>query len=102
MSKIAFMTLLNRGNSKLSPHFGKAKWLMVKDRESGASEFVQNTGLNGRAVVNILVAHGCTDVVFSEIGPGALARLQAESIRGWFAPSDVPVPELVDSSIETL
>ena len=62
MSKIAFMTLLKRQDSKLSPHFGKAKWVMITDQDGGVPTFVQNTGLNGRAVVEILAANGCTDV----------------------------------------
>jgi predicted Fe-Mo cluster-binding NifX family protein len=47
-------------------------------------------------VVEILARHGCSDAVFTEIGPGALGHLRAAGIRGWLAPSDVPVPELVE------
>ncbi len=95
MSAIALMTLLNREDSKLSPHFGKAKWLMLVKSATGKSAFVQNAGLNGRSVVDLLVANGCTDVVFNEIGPGALQHLQAANIRGWFGPADTPVPQLL-------
>ena len=95
MSKIAFMTLLKREDSKLSPHFGKAKWVMITDRDGGIPTFVQNTGLNGRAVVEILAANGCTDVVSSQIGSGALRHLETRNIRGWIANADVPVPELL-------
>ena len=94
MSKIAFMTLLKRQDSKLSPHFGKAKWVMIADQEGGVPTFVQNTALNGRGVVDVLAANGCTDVVFSGIGAGALRHLQAAKIRGWIASGDVPVPDL--------
>jgi len=97
MSKIAFMTLLKREDSKLSPHFGKAKWVMITHQDGGVPSFIQNTGLNGRAVVDILAANGCTDVVFSQIGPGALQHLEAANIRGWVANGDVPVPELLES-----
>ncbi|MGB7556768.1 MAG: NifB/NifX family molybdenum-iron cluster-binding protein [Candidatus Korobacteraceae bacterium] len=97
MGKIALITLLKREDSKLSPHFGKAKWAMITDLDGGVATFVQNTGLNGRAVVDILAANGCTDVVFSGIGAGALRHLQAANIRGWIAGGDVTVPDLLDS-----
>lgn len=96
MSKIALMTLFKREDSTLSPHFGKAKWVMIVDLEGGVPTFVQNTGLNGRAVAEILAAHGCTDVVFSGIGAGALRHLQAANIRGWIASGDVPVTDLIE------
>jgi predicted Fe-Mo cluster-binding NifX family protein len=96
MSKIGFTTLLKHKDSVLSPHFGMAKWVMIRDDDSGEATFEQNTGLYGRAVVDILQRHGCSDAVFAEIGPGALRHLQEAGIRGWLAPADVPVPELLD------
>jgi predicted Fe-Mo cluster-binding NifX family protein len=96
MSKIGFTTLLDRQESVLSSHFGMAKWVMIRDDDTGEVTFEQNTGLYGRAVVDILQRHGCTDAVFAEIGSGALRHLQEAGIRGWLAPSDVPVPELLD------
>jgi hypothetical protein len=47
-------------------------------------------------VVDILARHGCSDAVFTEIGPGAFGHLQAAGIRGWLAPPEVPIPELVE------
>jgi predicted Fe-Mo cluster-binding NifX family protein len=96
MTPVAFMTLLDRGDSALSPHFGKAKWLAIIDTGSKEPRFVQNTGLNGRSVVNLLIANDCTDVVFNEIGPGALRHLQAADIRGWLGSKDTPVPQLLE------
>jgi predicted Fe-Mo cluster-binding NifX family protein len=72
-----------------------AKWVMIRDDDSGKITFEQNTGLTGRAVVEILQRQGCTDAVFTEIGPGALRHLQEASIRGWLGPMDVPVPVLL-------
>jgi len=95
MSKVACTVLLNRETSPLSPHFGKAKWVMIVDPQTGASEFEQNDGLNGRAVVDILVRHQCSDVIFAEIGPGALLHLQQAGIKAWFGPQGVPAPELM-------
>ncbi len=94
MSKIGFMTLLNREDSKLSPHFGKAKWLAVVDLQKDTCEFVRNTGLNCKAVVEMLVKHGCEDVVFTVIGEGALQHLKDAHIYGWSAPGDIPLTEL--------
>ena len=96
MSKVACTVLLDRETSPLSQHFGKAKWVMVSDTETGASEFEQNHGLNGHAIVDVLVRHQCDDVIFAEIGPGALSHLQKAQIRGWFAPQNVPAPELLE------
>jgi len=95
MSKMGFITLLDRDDSVLSPHFGKAKWIMIRDDDTGKLMFEQNTGLNGRAVVNILQRHGCTEAVFTEIGPGAFRHLREAGIRGWIAPANVPVTELL-------
>jgi predicted Fe-Mo cluster-binding NifX family protein len=94
MSKIGLTVLLNRGDSTLSPHFGKAKWVAIRDLDSGAISFEQNQGLNGRTVVDVLIRNGCTDAIFSEIGPGALRHLHEAGIQGWFGPLDVPMPEL--------
>jgi predicted Fe-Mo cluster-binding NifX family protein len=95
MSKIACTVLLDRDTSPLSPHFGKAKWVMISDPETGATEFEQNHGLNGRAIVDILVRHQCTDAIFAEIGPGALAHLRQGRINAWFAPQNVPASEII-------
>jgi predicted Fe-Mo cluster-binding NifX family protein len=96
MSKIGFTTLLNREDSVLSPHFGLAKWVMIRDNDTGDVTFEQNTALYGRAIVDILHQHGCADVVFAEIGPGAFRNLQEAGIRGWLAPMNVPVPQLLE------
>jgi predicted Fe-Mo cluster-binding NifX family protein len=96
MSKVAFTTLLNREDSALSPHFGMAKWILVRDDDNGQITFEQNTALNGRAVVDIMARHGCTDAVFTQIGPGAFAHLEQAGIRGWIGPADMPVPQLLE------
>lgn len=95
MSKTAFMTLLNRDSSALSPHFGKAKWIAVVD-DNGQIQFEQNTALNGRAVVEIIARHGCQDAVFTEIGPGASMHLAQAGIRGWVGPAGIPLPQVAE------
>ncbi|MGO8720332.1 MAG: NifB/NifX family molybdenum-iron cluster-binding protein [Acidobacteriaceae bacterium] len=96
MSKIALMTLLDREDSSLSPHFGKAKWILVREAESGPSHFVQNHGMNGKSVVEQLLREGCTDVICSEIGMGAVEHLHQAHVRGWLAPAGIPAPRLVE------
>jgi predicted Fe-Mo cluster-binding NifX family protein len=96
MSKIALMTLLDRENSTLSPHFGKAKWILVRDTEPGPFHFVQNRGMNGKSVVEQLLREGCTDVITREIGAGAVQHLEQAHVHGWLAPACVPAPRLVE------
>jgi len=96
MSKIAFTTLLKKSDSTLSPHFGKAKWLMFLDTCSGSENLVRNTGLSARFVIETLVLEHCEDVVFSHIGPGALKELRKKKINGWYGPMDIPVPRLME------
>lgn len=100
MSKIALMTLLSREESNLSPHFGKAKWILVHDTEQATSRFVQNKGLNGMSVVQHLMNEGCGDVICSEIGEGAVKHLHEANIRGWLGPADVPAPRLLQMLAE--
>jgi predicted Fe-Mo cluster-binding NifX family protein len=95
MSKIAFTSLRKNSDSPLSPHFGKAKWLLILDTGSNVPESIQNTGLTGRAVVDLLKSNHCEDVVFNGIGPGALKQLKEAQIGGWFAPLGVPVVQLM-------
>ena len=94
MRKLGLTVLKEDPQSPLSPHFGMAKWIMIHDPTSGASSFVRNTGLNGRAVVEELVRHGCTDAIFASIGDGALRHLDAAGIQGWYGPADQPSTEL--------
>ena len=102
MSKIALMTLLNREDSSLSPHFGKAKWILVRDTEQGSAKFIQNHGLNGRTVVEALLREGCTDVICSEIGQGAVENLRRAQIHGWLAPAGIPVPRLFSEKLHPI
>jgi predicted Fe-Mo cluster-binding NifX family protein len=90
------MALLNREDSVLSPHFGKAKWILVVDPERGPAQFVQNRGLNGRSVVEELVREECTDVITSEIGAGAVGHLEGAGVRGWLGAAGVPAPRLIE------
>lgn len=96
MSKIAFVTLLDKPSSKLSPHFGLAKWVMILDLETRAASFVRNTELTGRAVIDILVREACEEVIFRNIGQGALRQLKTVGIGGWLATENRTAMELAD------
>ena len=45
--------------------------------------------LNGKSAVEIVIHQGCTDVILTDIGDGALGHLQAAHIRAWAAPGPV-------------
>jgi predicted Fe-Mo cluster-binding NifX family protein len=81
-------------DASLAQHFGMAKWLLIYESED-AFEFVRNEELYGRGVVDALVARGCTDAVFVNIGWGALGHLESAGIRAWYGPPDVPARELI-------
>lgn len=94
--KIAVLTLLNRKDSVLSPHFGKAKWIEICEPETGSTRFLEKTGLNGRSVVEQLVREECTDVIVGEIGEGALGHLEGANIRAWLGAAGVPASRLIE------
>lgn len=78
-----------RAEGQMSGHFGKAEWILFADTENRNLEFVKNDGLNGKSAVERLIHQGCTDVILTDIGDGALGHLQAAQIRAWAAPGPV-------------
>jgi predicted Fe-Mo cluster-binding NifX family protein len=59
--------------------------------------FLRKTGrCTGRGVVDILKRHRRTDVIFPNIGQGALRALKAAGIRAWCGPEGVPATELIE------
>ena len=95
MSKVGLMTASEREDSLLSGHFGKTPWVMIRSDDSSVPTVELNEPLRGHAVIEILQRHGCTDAVFTQIGAGALRHLQEAGIRGWIAPPDTPVAEVL-------
>lgn len=85
MSKIGVMMSAQSVDAPMSGHFGKAEWLMVVE-EAAPPRFVANAAANGHGVVAQVLAEGCSEVIFSEIGGGAARQLFAAGIRGWVAP----------------
>lgn len=86
MSKVGVMMSENRAEGQMSSHFGKAEWIMIADTEKPVPTFQKNEALNGRSAAEIVSRQGCTDVIFAEIGFGALGNLKTAGIRGWAAP----------------
>ncbi|MGD8863481.1 MAG: NifB/NifX family molybdenum-iron cluster-binding protein [Myxococcales bacterium] len=95
MSKTGLLLLRDDPSSRLSPHFGMAKWIAIFDPDSEELRFLQNRGLNGRAVTEVLEREGCSDVIFASIGSQALDHLKAARIRGWYGPKDQSPAELL-------
>ena len=89
MSKVGVMMSMDRADAPMSTHFGKAEWIMVAETENRTLSFVKNEGLNGKSAVEIVICQGCTDVIVTDIGDGALGHLQAAQIRVWAAPAPV-------------
>ena len=89
MTRIGVMMSADRANEEMSPHFGKAEWIMVADTESGVHAFVKNEVSSGKGAVEIVIRQGCTDVILADIGDGALGHLQAAHIRAWAVPAPV-------------
>ncbi len=89
MGRLAVMMSTDDLDGPMSPHFGKAEWIMVVEVPSGVAEFARNEGFNGGSAADLLISRGCTDVILADIGKGALARLQAANIRAWAAPGPV-------------
>ena len=74
-------------SSEIDPRFGRAKWLLVVDTQTGLSEAYDNTvNLNiaqgagiqtGQNVVNL----GAEAVITGNIGPNAIKTLSAANVK---------------------
>ena len=88
-------------SSEIDPRFGRAKWLLVVDTETGLSEaydnavnlnLAQGAGIQtGQNVVNL----GVEAVITGNIGPNAFKTLNAVKIKVFLASSQT-VQEAVD------
>ncbi len=100
MSKVGLTVLKPEWESPLSEHFGMAGWILIYDAETQQKTFERNRLLYGGAVIEAFERHGCTDAIFSHIGPGALEMLKGAGIRGWYGPGSVPVPQVVEQFLK--
>jgi predicted Fe-Mo cluster-binding NifX family protein len=93
--RIGLTLLHDSEDSPLSDHFGKAKWLGIYEPSTGEMRFVRNTGLNGRFVADAFDEAGCSHVVFTNIGEGALGHLGSYEILAVWGPAGIPAKSLV-------
>ncbi len=99
--KIAITSSGDTLNSEVDPRFGRAKWLLLMDTQTGLSEahdnavnlnIVQGAGIQtGQNVVNL----GVEAVITGNIGPNAFKTLNAVNIKVFLANSKT-VQEAVD------
>lgn len=89
MSKIGVMMSEDRAEGKMSPHFGKAKWILFVDTNDSIPTFQKNEALNGKGAVALVLQQGCSDVILADIGDGALGHLQAAHIRALATPAPI-------------
>ena len=82
-------------DTPLARTFGKAKWLLFWERESGAV-FRRNETLSGGSVAGAVAASGCRDVIAAHVGEKACAHLSALGIRLWRGPVDAPVRDVIE------
>ncbi len=85
--KVAVTSQGEELSSEIDPRFGRAKWLIVVDTETGKSEVHDNTvNLNatqgagiqtGQNVVNL----GVEAVITGNIGPNAFKTLNAANVK---------------------
>lgn len=85
--KVAITSQGKELSSEIDPRFGRAKWLLVVDTETGLSEAYDNTvNLNlaqgagiqtGQNVVNL----GVEAVITGNIGPNAFKTLSAANVK---------------------
>ena len=89
--KVAVTSQGEELSSEIDPRFGRAKWLIVVDTETGKSEAHDNTvNLNatqgagiqtGQNIANL----GVDAVITGNIGPNAFKTLNAASVRIFIA-----------------
>ena len=85
--KIAVTSQGKELSSEIDPRFGRAKWLLVVDTETGLSEaydnavnlnLAQGAGIqSGQNVVNL----GAEAVITGNIGPNAFKTLSAANVK---------------------
>ncbi|HUU19454.1 MAG TPA: NifB/NifX family molybdenum-iron cluster-binding protein [Sedimentisphaerales bacterium] len=85
--KVAITSQGKELSSEIDPRFGRAKWLLVVDTQTGSSEAYDNTvNLNivqgagiqtGQNVVNL----GAEAVITGNIGPNAIKTLSAANVK---------------------
>ncbi|MDR3724824.1 MAG: NifB/NifX family molybdenum-iron cluster-binding protein [Terracidiphilus sp.] len=89
MVKIAIMMSAEDADALMSEHFGKAECIMVSGEQGESAAFLPNDTTNGHNAAGIIHQNGCTSVIVTGIGAGAVAWLKAAGIRVWGAPRGI-------------
>jgi len=100
--KIAVTSQGKDSSSHVDPRFGRARWLIVVDTETGESQVYDNTvNLNAAQGAGIQTAKNVADlganaVITGNVGPNAFKTLNAAGIRV-FLVSEKSVSESINS-----
>jgi predicted Fe-Mo cluster-binding NifX family protein len=89
MAKIAVMMSAEDAGALMSEHFGKAECIMVAGEQGENAAFLPNDTTNGHNAAGIIHQNGCTGVIVTGIGAGAVAWLKTARIRVWAAPRGI-------------
>jgi predicted Fe-Mo cluster-binding NifX family protein len=100
--KVAVTSQGQELSSEVDPRFGRAKWLIVVDTETGKSEAHDNAvNLNATQGAGIQTGQNIADlevdtVITGNVGPNAFRTLSAAKIRIFLAEKQT-VQEAIDS-----
>ena len=95
MAKIAFTAARNEDDTPLSAFFGKARWLLVVDPETGQKSYIRNRCWTSEWVCATALACGVDALACAYIDSAALRRLTEAGIDVRLASCARPVTELV-------
>lgn len=85
--KIAVTAQGNETSSQVDPRFGRARWFVIVDTESGEAEAVDNSSgagaMSGAGVTagQVMAERGVTTVITGHCGPNAYRTLAAAGIK---------------------
>jgi predicted Fe-Mo cluster-binding NifX family protein len=100
--KVAVTSQGKEASSQVDPRFGRAKWLIVIDIETGESEACDNTvNLGAVQGAGIQTAKNVADlraeaVITGNVGPNAFKTLNAANVKVFLAEKQT-VGEAIDS-----
>ncbi len=89
--------------SEIDPRFGRAKWFLIIDTETGKSESYDNSlNLNAAQGAGIQTAKNVADwaaqaVITGNVGPNAFRTLNAANIRIFLTGNNTTVQEAIDA-----
>jgi predicted Fe-Mo cluster-binding NifX family protein len=100
--KVAVTSQGKEISSEIDPRFGRAKWFIVVDTETGQAEACDNTvNLNAAQGAGIQTAKNVADlqaeaVITGNVGPNAFRTLEAANVKVFLAEKQT-VREAIDS-----